>query len=149
MGHDDHPHGVYSLRLRVVRLDGNYDDYFVRGILVANEKPTETPAPAASPTRAGPTATPVPTPTVLIAVPTVFTPTARPTETPLPTALPSATPLPPKLPLGITGIGDAALKGGGIVLVASAGIGLLFGLKEALAALIRRMAGRGREDAGV
>ena len=30
------PDGTYSLRLRIVRLDGNYDEFFVRGILVVN-----------------------------------------------------------------------------------------------------------------
>ena len=53
------PDGSYSLRLRVVRKDGNYDEYYVRQISVANAQPTETPTPAESPT---PTATPVPIP---------------------------------------------------------------------------------------
>jgi hypothetical protein len=143
------PDGVYSLRLRVVRLDGNYDEYFVRGVLVANRQPTETPTPRPAPTAAGPTNTPAPTPTVLIAVPTVVTPTPRPSETALPTALPSATSEPPELPLGISSIGDAAVKGGGIALALFAGVALVFALKETLAALVRKITGRGREDAGV
>lgn len=143
------PDGVYSLRLRVVRLDGNYDDYFVRGVLVANTRPTETPAPVASPTRAGPTDTPAPTPTVMIAVPTVSTPTAQPSETPLPTALPIATSQPPELPLGISSIGDAAVKGGGITLAVFAGVGLFFVLKGVIGWLIAWATGRGRDDAGV
>ncbi|MDW8072528.1 MAG: hypothetical protein RMK79_13795, partial [Anaerolineae bacterium] len=47
------PDGSYSLRLRVVRIDGNYDEAFVRQVVVANaqpERPTETPTPAATPT---------------------------------------------------------------------------------------------------
>jgi hypothetical protein len=104
------PDGVYSLRLRVVRLDGNYDEYFVRGVLVANRQPT---------------------------------------ETALPTALPSASSEPPELPLGISSIGDAAVKGGGITLALFAGIALIFVFKEILAALVRKITGRGREDAGV
>ena len=37
------PDGSYSLRLRVVRKDGNYDEYYVREISVANAQPSETP----------------------------------------------------------------------------------------------------------
>ncbi|HDN80085.1 MAG TPA: hypothetical protein ENG33_06455, partial [Chloroflexi bacterium] len=36
------PDGSYSIRLRVARRDGNYVEVFVRGITVANTKPTET-----------------------------------------------------------------------------------------------------------
>ena len=36
------PDGQYSLRLRVVRVDGNYDEYFVRGIQVINTRPVAT-----------------------------------------------------------------------------------------------------------
>jgi hypothetical protein len=46
--------GTYSLRLRVVRVDGNYDEYYVRQISVVNAQPTQTPTttptPEASPT---------------------------------------------------------------------------------------------------
>jgi formylglycine-generating enzyme required for sulfatase activity len=41
------PDGNYSLRLRVVRRDGNYQEYFVREIVVANTQPTDTPSPSA------------------------------------------------------------------------------------------------------
>lgn len=37
------PDGSYSLRLRVVRKDGHYDEYYVRKISVANAQPSETP----------------------------------------------------------------------------------------------------------
>ena len=43
------PDGSYSLRLRVVRLDGNYSEYTLVQVVVANAQPTETPTPAASP----------------------------------------------------------------------------------------------------
>jgi hypothetical protein len=49
--------GVYSLRLRAVKTDGNYDEVFVREITVSNSKPTATPT-GATPTRR-PTSTPV------------------------------------------------------------------------------------------
>jgi len=71
------PDGSYSLRLRVVRKDGNYDEYFVRGIQVVNTRPTQTPTPQATPTPAGPTETPAPTPTVVIGVPTASSPMRR------------------------------------------------------------------------
>jgi len=82
------PDGTYSLRLRVVRRDGNYEEYFVRQLLVANAQPTETPTPEISPT---PTATPTPlppTPTVVIEQPVIPTPTPRPTPTPTPSGVP-------------------------------------------------------------
>jgi len=76
------PDGTYSLRLRVVRLDGNYDEAVARQVLVANTQPTETPTPEVSPT---PTNTPTPqppTPTVVIELPVIPTATPRPTDTP-------------------------------------------------------------------
>jgi len=68
------PDGTYGLRLRVVRVDGNYEDYVVTGIKVVNAEPepTEEPVvepptePEAEPTaepEAEPTAEPEPEPT--------------------------------------------------------------------------------------
>jgi hypothetical protein len=140
------PDGLYSLRLRVVRLDGNYDEYFVRGVQVANTRPTETPTPAATPTRAEPTDTPAPTPTVVIGVPTVSSPTPKPTATPLPTAPPTATPEPLDLPF--QNLSDAACWGAGATLAVFAGIGIFFALKGALATLFRWISNRRREVRG-
>jgi hypothetical protein len=75
------PDGVYQLRLRVVKADYNYNEYFASGIIVSNDDATPTPtpggestAPAATPTSPGgptqtalpldilPTLTPFPTP---------------------------------------------------------------------------------------
>jgi len=86
------PDGVYSLRLRVVRQDYNYDEYIVRGLQVANAQPTETPTPAETPT---PTATPTPlppTPTILVIAPIIGTqvPPAEGEITPKPVATPIA-----------------------------------------------------------
>ena len=141
------PDGVYSLRLRVVRLDGNYDEYIVRGILVSNTRPTETPTPRPAPTYSGPTDTPAPTPTIMIAVPTVASPTPKPTSTPLPTAPPTATPEPMDLPF--QNISGAACWGAGVTLAVFVGIGLLFVLKGWLASLLRWLARRGREGLGM
>lgn len=144
------PDGLYSLRLRVVRLDGNYDEYFVRGIQVSNSFPTETPTPmeaAVTPTPARPTDTPAPTLTVVIAVPTVVSPTPRPSSTPLPTAPPTETAEPSDMPF--QSVSGAACWGAGATLAVFAGIGLFFGLKGGLASLLRGLVRRGRETMGV
>ena len=141
------PDGLYSLRLRIVRLDGNYDDYFVRGIQVSNSRPTDTPTPQPTPTPSAPTDTPEPTPTIVIGVPTIASPTPRPTSTPLPTAPPTDTPEPVDLPF--QSISDATCWGAGITLALFVGIGLFFALKGLLASLARWLARRGREGLGV
>jgi hypothetical protein len=141
------PDGVYSLRLRVVRLDGNYDEYYVRGIQVSNTRPTETPTPEATPTPAAPTETPSPTPTVVIGVPTVASPTPRPTSTPWPTAVPSATP--ERMTAPFQNVSSAACWGAGATLAAFVAIGLFFALKGVLASLYRWLVRRGREGLGV
>lgn len=143
------PDGIYSLRLRLVRLDGNYDEYFVRGIQVVNTSPTETPTPAATPTPSAPTETPAPTATIVLAVPTVSSPTPRPSSTPLPTAFPTETPEPVDLPFGVQGAGDAACKGAGATLALFLGIGLFFALKGWFVSVARWLARRGREGFGV
>ncbi len=79
------PDGRYSLRLRVVRRDGNYDEYFTRHLLVSNTRPTATYTPEVTET---PTSTPTPlppTPTIIISVPGEATeePTSTPTKTPV------------------------------------------------------------------
>jgi hypothetical protein len=142
------PDGIYSLRLRIVRLDGNYDEYMVHGIQVLNSQPTETPTPAASPTPEAPTNTPEPTVTVVIGVPTVASPTPKPTSTPLPTALPSDTPEPP-VDLPFQNVSDAACWGAGATVAVFVGIGLFFVLKGSLASLARWIARRGKEGLGM
>jgi hypothetical protein len=142
------PDGVYSLRLRLVRLDGNYDEYIVRGIQVLNSQPTDTPTPEATPTPAEPTETPAPTATIVIGVPTVASPTPRPTSTAAPTALPTETPEPP-MDLPFQNVSDAACWGAGATVAVFVGIGLFFALKGALASLARWIARRGKEGLGM
>jgi hypothetical protein len=142
------PDGVYSLRLRTVRLDGNYDEYFVRGIQVNNTQPTETPTPRATPTPALPTDTPAPTPTIVIGVPTVASPTPNPTDTPVPTAPPTATPE-PSVDLPFQSAGSAACWGAGGTLAVFLAIGLFFALKQGLASFVRWAVRRGREGLGM
>ena len=140
------PDGLYSLRLRVVRLDGNYDEYVVRGIQVVNALPTETPTPAVTATPVPPTLTPSPTPTIIIGVPTVSSPTPKPSDTPPPTAPPTATP--EELGLPFQNINDAARWGTLGTLAAFLAVGLVFALKGGLAAGWRWLVRRGREGLG-
>lgn len=79
--------GTYTLRLRIVRPDGNYGEFFARDLRVNLEAPT--PTPTETPT--GPTPTPIPidTPTPIIQpTPVVVSVTqpdlAEPTPTPTP-----------------------------------------------------------------
>lgn len=93
------PDGSYQIRLRVVRQDFNYDEYFVTGVVIAND-PVAPPPPTevqASPTPVPPTPTPPPVeaqPTEPPPPPTEAPPTAIP-NTPAPGVTPSATPILP------------------------------------------------------
>jgi hypothetical protein len=89
------PDGVYTLRVRVVRKDGNYEDFFARDIRVANTTPTDTPTPSETATPLAPaTATPLPaSPTVLIDQPKRETPSPSPSAT-RPAAMATATSVP-------------------------------------------------------
>ena len=68
------PDGTYTLRLRVVDKTGNYQEYWVRRLSVANTKPPDTPTPSA-PTEPDVPLTPRPptvTPTNIAATPTIM-----------------------------------------------------------------------------
>ena len=122
------PDGIYSLRLRVVRTDGNYDEYYVRQISVINAQPTETPT--ATPTLE-PTRTPLPpTPTVFIEQPPTATP--RPTSTPGPVAVTPEPETETGLNITAQGLGKALLYGAGGTL----GLFLLMGILVVLRRLI-------------
>jgi hypothetical protein len=129
--------GVYSLRLRVVRLDGNYDEFFVRGVTLSSVPPTDTPVPqeqvteTVTPPAATPTPLP-PTPTILIEQPTLApTPTPRPMAT---EATPAARPTVALSveSLDLSGLGDAFCLGAEI----AGGIFLLFGLLSLMRRLV-------------
>jgi hypothetical protein len=117
--------GTYSLRLRVVRKDGNFDEDIVRQVTVANAVPTETPTPAKKPT-ATKTSSPLPpTPTIVITVPVPITPEP-------PTAEPSARPTAaPSASFDLSKITSSMCWGGGIAL----GLFLLLGFL----ALVRQL----------
>mgnify|MGYP006910672239 CR=1 FL=1 len=145
--------GAYSLLLRVVRRDGNYEEYFVRQLLVANAQPTETPTPEVSPT---PTETPTPlppTPTVVVEQPVVI-PTAMPQPTPTPTPEGSAPAVVSENEEGglfglgqltsqidLNSIGKAFVLGAEYALAAFVAVGLFFALKRFLGWLWARIRG--------
>ena len=82
--------GTYTLRLRVVRRDGNYDEFTTQRVLVGNTLPSPTPTADVSPTA---TVTPTPEPptaTPVIVTPEIPTPTPAPTETPTPVGISDA-----------------------------------------------------------
>ena len=144
------PDGSYSLRLRVIRLDGNYSEIEVQHIVVANTQPADTPTPEGSPTPATPeaaTVTPTPlepTPTILIEVP-VETATPRPltvTNT-LPTPRPdggSMIPI-PKVSMDTSSIKGSCLAGAGGILA----LFLFFGFLSAIRLVILGFAKRIRK----
>ena len=131
------PDGSYTLRLRVVRLDGNYSQYSVVQVVVANAQPTETPTPAESPT---PTISPTPlppTPTIVIEQPALPTDALVPVPTRI-TPLPTPSEETASFSLDVAPLQTACLYGVGI----SLGIFLLFGLLAALRNLVYALLGR-------
>lgn len=131
------PDGSYSLRLRVVRLDGNYTEYFLVQVVVANAQPTETPTPAET---VAPTVTPTPlppTPTIVIEQPAL--PTSAATSVATRTALPTPQDEEGSFSLDVMPLQTACLYGAGISLA----IFLLFGFMAALRNLIYSILGRG------
>jgi hypothetical protein len=114
------PDGTYSLRLRVVRGDGNYAEYYVRQISVVNVQPTETPTSTPTPLA---TRTPLPpTPTVIIEQPPTSTP--RPTSTPGPVGVTPEPEAETGLNITVQRLGQAFLYGiGGTI-----GLFLLMGI---------------------
>jgi hypothetical protein len=133
------PDGSYTLRLRTVRLDGNYTEAFSQQVVVANAQPlpTDTPLPTeevvAPAVPSDPTETPTPlppTPTVSIEQPIVETPTPRPVETSAPLENPDEVTsfIPTVTGFSVSPLRDACLYGAGIMF----GVFLLFGFLAAL-----------------
>lgn len=140
------PDGTYSLRIRIVKRDGNYDEYLVQRVLVGNTAPAETPTPEETSTPV-PTATPVPpTATPVVVTPDIPTPTPAPTTALTPTAAPGST---ESGDAGAEETGDtlaslaqraadAFKQGARIVLIAFLVVGLFFGVKYILTWLYYR-----------
>jgi len=132
------PDGNYSLRLRVVRRDGNYQEYFVREIAVANAQPTDTPTPEVTPT---PTNTPTPlppTPTIVITLPVLPSPTPRPLLTVAPVVQPTPTPAPSFFNIELPDLGGAFCWGAGAAAFLFLLVGLLALLRRLFSLLLRR-----------
>jgi hypothetical protein len=143
------PDGSYSLRLRVIRLDGNYGEIEARQIVVANTQPTPTPTSAEAARPAVPTTTPTPlppTPTIVIEQPIIDTPTPRALAQvgELPTPRPtdeSAIPI-PKVVLDTAPIKSGCLWGGGAILFIFLLFGFLSSVRMSIMGLIDRTRGR-------
>ncbi|MBE2197989.1 MAG: hypothetical protein IAE79_05215 [Anaerolinea sp.] len=95
------PDGRYQLRLRVVRADYNYSEYFVTGLIISNDG---TPTPTATPTITGTAVAPV---TPVVGTPANGAPAFAPL-TPIPSLTPFPTPTPLPLPLNEEGLGGVA-----------------------------------------
>jgi hypothetical protein len=130
-----YPDGSYTIRLRVVRLDGNYNEAFAQQVVISNSQPIPTDTPEVTPS---PTVTPTdvpPTPTIVIDQPVVDTPTPRPVETSPPLEDPeeSKSLIPSVSGFSLTPLRDTCIYGAGIML----GIFLFFGFLAALRTFIR------------
>ncbi len=132
-----YPDGSYTIRLRVVRLDGNYTEFFVQQVVVSNAQPIPTATPATQETprpTITPTALPA-TPTVMIDQPVVETPTPRPVETSAPLQNPAEQKslLPSVSGFSLSPLRDTCIYGAGLML----GLFLLFGFLAALRTFIQ------------
>lgn len=141
------PDGSYTLRLRVVRLDGNYSEAFSQQVVVTNSQPAPTDTPEASPTPATPTVTPTnlpPTPTIVIDQPVVDTPTPRaiPTTPPLTDPEETTTFIPEVSGFSLSPLRDACLYGGVLMLSVFLLFGFLSALRRLIVGIIERRRGR-------
>ncbi|MBN1218970.1 MAG: hypothetical protein JXM69_08580 [Anaerolineae bacterium] len=132
-----YPDGSYTLRVRVVRQDGNYSEFFSQQVVISNAQPIPTDTPEVQETPL-PTVTPTnlpPTPTIVIDQPVVDTPTPRPVETSPPLEDPdeSQSFIPSISGFSLAPLRDTCLYGGAIML----GIFLLFGFLSALRIFIQ------------
>jgi hypothetical protein len=132
------PDGNYSLRLRVVRRDGNYQEYFARQISVANTQPTDTPTPEVTPT---PTDTPTPlppTPTIIIELPVLPSTTPLPLPTFEQVIKPTPTSAPSFFNINVPDLGGAFCWGAGAAAFLFLVVGLLALLRRLFSLLFRR-----------
>jgi len=128
------PDGVYTLRLQGVKQDGNWEEFIVRQLEVANTRPTPTPTPTE-------TATPIPaTPTPTVEAPPEATPTphvigpgvvpTRASQSPTPTL--SRPDLRERLPIDPQGWAQSFCFGGVAMAVVFALLGIVFGVRRLL-----------------
>ena len=125
------PDGVYSLQLQAVRNDGNWVPFFVRGITIANSRPTSTPTaeitatPEVTSTPYA-TATPRATATLQIVAPSQGLSSASPTPTLSRPRQASALPVEPK------NWAQAFLFGAATVGAVFVLLGIVFGIRRIL-----------------
>lgn len=145
------PDGIYTIRLRVVRIDANYSEAFSQQVVVSNTQPIPTETPEVTPTAAPsiPTITPTPlppTPTIIVDQPIVDTPTPRPIETSAPLQDPdeSSSFIPTVSGFSLSPLRDACLYGGGLMLSIFLLFGFLAALRMFVQGFIDRIRHRGR-----
>lgn len=85
------PDGRYQLRLRVVKTDFNYDEYFITDLIIQNEGPTPTPTPDETAVALTVTAAAIQTQPADSAGSSFQQPTPLPSLTPFPTPTPPPT----------------------------------------------------------
>jgi hypothetical protein len=141
------PDGSYTLRLRTVRLDGNYTEFFAQQVVVSNAQPLPTDTPTPAPTSvSSPTSTPTdvpPTSTIVIDQPVVDTPTPRPVETSAPLQDPEeggGSFIPTFSGFSVFPLRDACLYGAGVML----SVFLLFGFLSILRLFLKGFIDRRR-----
>jgi hypothetical protein len=126
------PDGVYSLRLQVVKKDGNFDEFYVRQVSISNSRPTPT---------KGATATIAPlaaTPSVVLATTPKATATLRIIAPTAALSMPSPTPTLSRpvsrepLPLDFKGWGEAFCFGAVAMGAVFILLGIVFGLRRLL-----------------
>ncbi|MEN6480030.1 MAG: hypothetical protein ABFD20_10395 [Anaerolineales bacterium] len=134
------PDGVYTLRVQGVKQDGNWEEFYVRNVVIANTRPTSTPPPTETPT---PSEEQTPTP-VIEAGQELATPTAMASPTPIviaPTKAPSGTAPTPTLtapetaeesPFDWQAWKQSAIYGGVAMAAVFAVVGVVFGIRRLL-----------------
>lgn len=127
------PDGVYTLRLQAVKLDGNWEEFYVRQVAIANTRPTATATSEATPTRqstiaptrtVGPSPTPNASATLHIIAPTAGL--SQPTPTPT-LSRPNQR---QQLPIEPKSWGQAFCFGGIAMGAAFVVLGIVFGLRR-------------------
>jgi len=136
------PDGTYDLRLRVVRQDANYEEVFVRSIIVANAGP-----PLTLTTEATLTPLPTLTPLATLSIPTTPTvrvvhPTEAPTPSPAPVLVPTRSTSGPDIPnviptVDVSQLAGAFCYGAGITLAIFILLGILQLLRRILPWILR------------
>lgn len=136
------PDGVYTLRLQGVKKDGNWEEFFVRNVVIANSRPAATSTPSETPTPseatpqaltpgpATPQAATSPTP-ALTPTPIVIAPTKPPAgSTPTPTL--TAPEVESESAFDFKGWGQSAMYGGMAMGAVFVLLGIVFGIRKLL-----------------